>query len=83
MKIDKWKHLGITFALCSVLIPLATVFFGAIGVLYATGVIFALIFGKEAYDKVKGGAIDRWDIAIALLAWFTYTVFFLIHLDNL
>lgn len=54
MKIDKWKHLGITFALCSISMPIATVFLGAVGVLYATGVVWALIFGKEAYDKVKG-----------------------------
>ena len=83
MKIDKWKHLGITFALCSISMPIATVFFKGIGVLYTSTIILALIVGKEAYDKVKGAKIDKWDIAVSVGAWFTYTVFFLIHLDNL
>ena len=81
MKIDKWKHIAVTFAIMAVINPICNIIFGIIGTLYASAGMLALIAGKEIKDKLTGGKIDKWDVTVGVGAWFVYTVFWLIYYD--
>ena len=82
MKIDKWKHIAITFAVMAVINPICNIIFGIIGTLYASAFMLALIVGKEFKDKLLvGTGFNKWDIAVSVGAWFLYTVFWLIYYD--
>jgi len=81
MKIDKWKHIAVTFAIMVVINPICNIIFGIIGTLYASAFMLALIVGKEIKDKFFGGTVSKWDVVAGVGAWFIYTIFWLIYYD--